>query len=196
MKKIILGLLFLLPTMMFAQTVREDFDSNTLGWNEFVGKNYSATIQDGVLHLEAREGQPFALASCYTTLDPQLPFEIKAKLIDTKINDEERGIGIVFNYLDDMNYDVFLLSKDKAYYWRVVDSELRGQRRGDIKITKKQKDHELSVKYGYDRLEFFVNNVKALEIRNAPLKYNGFGIAVWSSDNKQSADVDYIEFIQ
>lgn len=196
MKKIILGLFLVLPTIAFAQSVREDFDSNTLGWNEFVGEKYSAIIKDGALHLETLEKAPLAIASCYLTVDPQKPFEIKAKLMDTKINDEERGIGIVFNYLDDCNFDVFLLSKDKAYYWRYVDNKCVGTRCGDVKFQRKQKDHDLSVKYGYDRLEFFVNNVKALEIRNAPMKYNGFGLMAWALDGKQTAQVDYIEFIQ
>lgn len=197
MKRLIFASLFLLSFLTQAQTIiRDDFDSNSLGWNEFAGKKYSAIIQDGVLHLETREGAPTAIASCYSIIDPQKSFEIKMGLVKTKIDDEERGIGIVLNYLDDYNFDVFYMSKEKAFYKRFVEGKLFGFRCGDVKIDKKLRDHELIVKSAFDKLEFFINNVKALEIQHAPLLYPGFGVSVWADDGKQVADVDYIEFKQ
>lgn len=195
MKKIIIGVLMLIPTIAFAQTFRDDFDSNSLGWNEFVGKKYSAVIREGVLHLETSDKDGQAFATCYGTYDPQKPFEIKAKFIDTKINDEEQGVGILFNYMDDYNLEAFFLSKDKAYYWRWMNNKVCGFRAADVKFKKRSRDHELQVKSGFEKLEFIVNNVKVLEVRSTPI-YTGFGIGVWSDDGKQTADVDYIEFIQ
>ena len=179
-----------------ALSLRDDFDSNRLGWNEFVGKHRTAVINDGVLHLETDKEKGIAISSCYAPVDPKAPFEIKAKLIKTKINDEEQGIGLVFNYLDDDNYDVFILSKDLIYYKRWRDGKRVGFRYGDLKIDKRQKDHELNLKSGFDKIEFSVNNVKALEIRNAPLQYTGFGLFVWTDDDTQAADIDYIEIKQ
>ena len=197
MKKIIIVALCALPFFAQAQNVvREDFDSNTLGWNEISSKRYSAIIQDGVLHLETREKADFAIASCYDLIDVRNPFEISIKIVNTKIDDEERGIGIVFNYLDDFNFDAFTLSKEEVRYQRFYENKLVGQRSGEIKFDKKQKDHELVIKSGYNRLEFFVNGVKAIDMRNIPLTYSGFGLIVWSADGKYAADIDYIEFKQ
>ena len=98
--------------------------------------------------------------------------------------------------MDDYNYDAFYLSNEKVFYYRVVEGEIVGRRYSDVKIFKRLKEHELSVKSSFNKLEFYVNNVKALEIRNAPVNYSGLGFGVWAEDGKQTADVDYIEFIQ
>ena len=199
MKKFLIVFLILLfiPIFSKAQTIiRDDFETNKLGWNEIVAKGYSAFIQDGKMHLETKENKKEAKVTCYPPIDVQKSFEIKAKLVDTKINDEERGIGLVFNYRDDSNYDAFIITKDQVRYLRFEEDRLVGSRRSDFKNLKKLKDHELVVKSSFHKMEFYVNNIKALEIRDITLSYSGFGLIAVSADDKQTADFDWIEFKQ
>jgi len=198
MKKVLIYLIIWLfiPLFSHAQTVvRDDFETNKLGWNEVVSKQYSAIIQDGKMHLETKEGGA-AIARCFAPIDPQKPFEIKAKLNDTKINDEERGIGIIFNYRDNKNFDAFVISKNTAEFQEYTNGQLTGFCQQDIKYFKKYKDHELVIKYSFQKVVFYVNDINALEMRDIKLQYTGFGLYVWSKDDKQIADFDWIEFKQ
>ena len=196
MKKILALLFCLIPLGVSAQNFLDDFQANNLGWNVYYGDNYMSTIQNGLMHLETKEGAKDAMVTCYSSLDTNKPFELEIKLMKTKINDEQRGIGIVFNYKDDLNFDVFYLMKGSVLYRKIVDSKIVGQRRASVDLNEKLKDHELLVKYYPGNLHFFVNGVDAIEINYATLEYSGIGIAVWAEDGKQSADVDYIKYRQ
>ncbi len=180
---------------MFAQSFTEDFESNKLGWNEFVGKRGEAIIKEGVLHLSAKTAEPM-MSTCYLPIDPSKNYSIKAKCINTKINDDERGICMILNYMDDYNYDMFILTMETAIYKRYVDNRLVGFRQTQVKVNKKIKDHELEIKSTFQKLEFLVDNMQALEIRFAPMKYSGFGMGVWAVDGKQVADIDEIVVVQ
>lgn len=199
MKKYLTIILALVSINAFAQTITEDFETNRLGWNEIVEKKGEAIIKDGVLHLSAGAGLlggRSLTSTCYLPLDPNKNFTIKAKCINTKINDNDRGIGIVLNYMDDGNYDEFTITKETAVYRRWVEDRCVGYRQAQVKVDKKTKDHELIVKSTFQKLEFIVDNMTVLEIRYAPIKYSGFGLAVWALDGKQVADIDEIEIIQ
>ena len=196
MKKILALLFCLIPFCAFAQNFLDDFQTNNLRWNVYSGDNYMTSIQNGVMHLETKENAKDAVVTCYSSLDPTKPFELETKLMKTKINDEQRGIGIVFNYKDDLNFDVFYLMKGSVLYRKIVDSKIVGQRTASVDLNEKLKDHELLVKYYPGNLHFFVNGVDAIEINYATLEYSGIGIAVWAEDGKQTADVDYIKYRQ
>ena len=199
MKKTIAILFAFVSLNAFAQTIKDDFETNRMGWNEIVAKKGEAVIKEGVLHLSAgaglTEGRSF-MSTCYLPVDLTKDFTIKAKCIDTKINDDERGIGLVINYMDDYNYDEFLITKGTALYRRWVEGELVGFRQSQVKVDNKSKNHEIVVKSTLQKLEFIVDNMTVLEIRYAPVKYSGFGIAVWAIDGKQEADIDEVEIIQ
>ena len=93
--------------------IRDDFDSNSLGWNEFVGHKYAAIIQDGVLHLETREETDNAIASCYTVIDQRKSFEVKMGLVKTKI-DDEIYINGDYNRLNQMFINIVLNNLNQA----------------------------------------------------------------------------------
>ena len=196
MKKIFVIILFLLPFTLSAQTFFEDFDANSLKWNTYDGKDYFSVIQQSMLHLESREDAHDAMVTTYTDLDPKKPFELEIKLMKTKLNDEQRGIGLVFNYKDDFNYDVFYLMKGSVLYRKVIENKIVRQRRGAVSYDTKIKDHTLTLKSTPNKFVFFVSGVEAMEIDYATLDYGGIGVRVWAEDGKQSADVDYIRYDQ
>lgn len=69
-----------------------------------------------------------------------------------------------------------------------------GRIRADIKL-KSQKRAELSlkVKSTFQKLEFFINDMKALEARYLPLESTGIGFYVLG---QQTIDFDNLEIIQ
>ena len=196
MRKIIIIILCFLPVCSFAQTFFENFEANSFNWNTYEGDKYTAIIQKGLLHLETREGARDALVTSYSTLNPKLPFELEVKLMKTKLNDEQRGIGVVFNYKDDFNFDVFYLMKGSALYRKIVDHKIVRERRATVKYETNIKDHVLTVVSTPGKLVFLVSGIQAIEINYVTLDYSGIGITVWAEDGKQSADVDYIRFDQ
>lgn len=199
MKRILSIILAFVSINVFAQTITEDFESNSLGWNESVGKKGEAIIKDGALHLSAGaglEGGRSFIATCYLPIDSSKNFSIKATCTNTKINDEDHGICLIINYMDDYNYDEFIITKELAIYKRWIDGKPVGFRQSQIKVDKKSKDHIIEIISTLNKLEFIVDNMKCLELRYAPLHYSGFGVGVWAADGKQVADIDQIEIIQ
>lgn len=68
-----------------AQSFKDTFDSNTLGWTEMSSSDAEAVIKEGVMHLQGKKnGSNFyiytpgtdVMTSAYTTFDPQQNFEI------------------------------------------------------------------------------------------------------------------------
>lgn len=195
MKKICIALFLCMSLTSFAQTIKIDFESNEFGWNEYSGRRGEAIIKDGVLHLSS-EKAGMMMATTYLPIDPQKNFELRAKFINTKLNDEERGVAVILNYRDDCNYDSFYITNETAVYHRVVDAVEVGYRVAQVKMNKKLKDHDLVIKSTFGKLEFFVDDMKSLEVRFAPLQYTGFGLGAYSKDGTQVADVDELEIIQ
>jgi len=193
MRQICIIMAFLASALsMQAQTI-EDFEANSLGWNEYSSPRQSAIIKEGALHME-NFVDDIVMASCYTPLDVTEAWKVKAQFKGTKIDSDNRGVGIVINYLDDMNYDCFMFSKELIVYSRYIDGHEVGKRYAQLKVDRKIKDHILIVEYANNKIQFSINDVMCIEIKNAPIKYNGFGLAVWGKGQK--ADVEEIQFIQ
>ena len=195
MKKIFVVLLFCMSLSAFAQTLKIDFETNDLGWNEYSGKRGEAIIKDGVLHISSQKAGLMS-ATTYLPIDPQKNFELRAKFLNTKLNDDERGIAVILNYKDDYNLDYFYITNETAVYNRIIDNEVVGFRYAQVKMDKKLKDHDLTVKSTFGKLEFIVDAMKCLEVRCAPLQYTGFGLGVYSGDGNQVADIDELVIIQ
>ena len=189
-----------------AQTI-ETFDSNTFGWIESVEKDGSAIIVEGVMRLEGKNalndvwslkaGESQVLTSCYAPFDPQKNFTFKCDAIAKKINDKGY-FGLVFDYMDNYNYSVFYIFKgDKnamVLYQRVKDGKIIGERLSDLKLKqKKNTEFAFELRSAFDRVEFYCNNMKAMEVRYNPVMYCGVGFAIFG---QQSVDFDNVQFIQ
>ena len=197
MKKLLVAILALTALTINAQTFKDTFDSNSMGWTEISLKKGEAIIRDGVMHMAIKEEGQKVETHCFSTLDVSKNFEIKCDAIAKKISDD--GIfGIILDYIDDGNYTAFVIYVyDKNYYasmQRYKEDRYIGGFSRQIKITEKRNaELNFSIKSTYQKLEFYVNDMKALEARFIPLTSNGFGFFV---KGKQTVDFDNVEFIQ
>lgn len=74
------------------------------------------------------------------------------------------------------------------------NNEMIGRISNRLKLVEKKKANlNLSIKSSYQKLQFYVNNMLAIEARYLPLESNGFGFYVLG---EQIVDFDNVEFIQ
>ena len=206
MKRIIIICSLLICAAANAQNV-ETFDSNKFGWLESVEKDGSAIITEGVMRLEGKNAlndvwslksdESQVVTSCYAPFDPQKNFTFKCDAIAKKINDKGY-FGLIFDYMDNYNYSAFYIFKgDKnamVMYHRVKDNEIIGYRLADLKLKeKKNAAFAFELRSSFDRVEFYCNDMKAMEVRYNPIQYCGVGFGVFG---QQSVDFDNVQFIQ
>ncbi len=191
-----------------AQTFKDSFDSNVMGWTEISSKEGEAVIKEGVMHLEGKNsgsglsealwGVPSKpasqiITSCYAPFDVKKNFELSCKATVKKIN-ENNMVGILFDYYDDYNFRAFVIDDEVAYYFSYTEGDLTGFKSNLLKLKDKKKaDIEFRIKSTYNKIEFIVNNMQALEIRYAELISSGIGLYVRGA---QVADFDNFEVIQ
>ena len=198
MKKLLLAILTLTAFTINAQSFKDSFDSNIMGWTEISLKKGEAVIKDGVMHMESKEAGQFIETHCFSNLDVSKNFEIKCDAIAKKIS-EDGKFGIILDYIDDGNFIAFTIFVDEnknhyAWFQRYRDNKYVGGIMNKIKITDKRNANlSFSIKSTYQKLQFYVNNMLAIEARYIPLTSNGFGFFV---KGKQTVDFDNVEFIQ
>lgn len=204
MKKLLTALFALGMLTANAQTFKDTFDSNSMGWTEISGKDGEAVIKEGVMHLEGKKSGGLSLLGgvkdasqitthCFTNLDVQKNFEIKCKANVKKIN-ENNMVGIIVDYMDDGNFMLFAIDDKHAYFLQWRDNKLVGSACNLLKITKKKNAQlDFSIKSTYKKLEFSVNGMLAIELRYRDLISNGIGFYTYGA---QVADFDDLELIQ
>lgn len=189
MKRIVLLIaILLIEVSSFAKVY--DFESNDLGWNEIVVKKGEVLIKEGVLSIEGKnevtetgiwdsfgriKDELFWKSTCYLPIDVKKSFVIKVDAFAKKIK-EDAGFGIIFNYKDNKNFEMFCITATNVYYWRFENGTLVGDRDDRIKFQKKKKaDVSLVVEKTFDNVSFIVDDVHVLELPYVDYKYRGFG---------------------
>ena len=202
MKKILLAVFVLATASVQAQYVKATFEENSLGWTEISDKKGEAVIKEGVLHLEAHNArgvhekwysQPIRIEShCFSTLDVSENFEIK---VDMTAGRSGRGyIGLMLDYEDSSNFLAFIFNKRSAFLLRFVNGSSRAIAYSPMNLKYDYGDKvSVSVKNTYKEVQFYVDNIQAVKVRNYPLSHSGFGLFVW---DQQIVDVNSVEFIQ
>lgn len=115
MKKIILSIALTaaLGGGIMAQNpiIVEDFESNSLGWDEFSWKDRSGIIKNGYLELENKNAVGGSI--CYTDLpiSVEQDFKLSGKIIVHKLSGTE-SFGVVIDTDEDLNQCAFLLRED------------------------------------------------------------------------------------
>ncbi len=210
MKKVfILVAVVMIATVAQAQQ-KDTFDDNIWGWTEISGDDGEALIKSGVMHIEGKKsgGKSFFSAMtgiggtkepsfiethCYAPFDVTRDFEISCNASVKKITDSNI-FGIIIDYMDEGNFVVFSLCEGQATCVRYKDFNIVGRIRQDVKLNKqKNADVKLAVKSTLNKVEFYVNDMKALEVRYLELISNGIGFYVFG---KQTVDFDDVEIIQ
>lgn len=198
MKKTLLFIAAMAATVFANAQFKDDFESNKMGWSEFVAKDGEATIKEGKLHLIGKKDissdkTSVSYTYCYAPFDFNKNFSIKAKIFAKKI-DDENNFGIMFNYIDEYNYCAFVITQDYVYFKKVKEGNLVGLNRNGAKTKNlKKSDVNLEIKSTFNKIEFFINNVKVIEQRYIPMESTGIGFYVIG---KGVADFDDLEITQ
>jgi hypothetical protein len=204
-KKSIIAIAIMLSSLAgFTQTQTENFESNSWGWTETSSKDGEAIIKEGVFHLEGKKsggpnfwGVPtepsFIETHCFAGFDPSKNFEIKCSAIVKKISDNG-NFGLILDYLDEGNFNVFVVNDEEAWLVRYKDYKIVGRIRNALKQKgKKQVSLDISIKSTFQKLQFYINGMKAVEARYLPIITNGFGFYVTGS---QTVDFDNVQITQ
>lgn len=182
----------LLSIMTINAQVKDDFESNKLGWNEYDGSKSSSTIINGSMVLTSKGGTP-AVVSCWAPYDISRNFDLKCDVLAKKI-DDEKNFGIVIDYKDDYNYIMFGVTEGKAIMQKFVENKLVAFRMSDIKLKEQRKANvKLEIKHDTGSFKFYVNDMLALEARYLHVESNG--IALYAG-GKQKISFDNLEIIQ
>lgn len=96
--------------------------------------------------------------------------------------------------MDEYNFKAFVIDNKIAYYYSFVDNNLVGYKANILKIEDNKKtDLKLKIKSTYNKVEFFVNDMLAIDIRFLELISNGFGFCIFGA---QLADFDNLTIKQ
>lgn len=212
----IMAMLAMTATAAKAQySVKETFDSNSLGWTEsdYESNNGSAIIDKGVMTIKSKgekkgwsvfatvmTGVPVKVGEdthfethCYAPLDVMKPFKIRTHVNIDKL-DSDQLVGLVFNYMDGGNFYAFTFNDEQINFLRYVDNKVVGSINKGMKWSEKKKlDQEWVLEYDGGDLRFFVDGMEIMYVRYMSMSYAGVGFYTFG---KQTLVVDDIEFIQ
>ncbi len=219
MKKLIITMAIatgaLLPITADADSIKEDFESNSLEWTECSFKDAAGTaiIDKGVMTITSK-GENKAMGAlltgltgvatkvgentffethCYAPIDPMKPFKIIANVSIDKLG-YDKLVGMEFNYRDDGNFYCFTFNDGLVNFQRYVDGRVVGKVTQSVKWEKNKKlTQTWELQSDGQQLTFFVDGMEIMKIRYMPIEYAGVGFYTFG---KQKLVVDDIEFIQ
>ena len=217
MKKIV-GIITIalgISNAVYAQSIKETFDANSLEWTEcaYESNSGSAIIDGGKMAITSKgenKGLGIALTAlsgvatkvgentffethCYAPLDVLKPFTIRTHVNIKKLSND-RTTGLVLNYRDGGNFYCFNFNSEMVRFERRVDGLVVGAISQGVKWEdKKNVDQEWELTSDGQTLTFIVDGMQILKVRYMPLEYAGFGFYTFG---KQELVVDDVEFIQ
>jgi len=198
MKRIYLAVLFVLSTFCsYAQSIVDDFESNSLDWVEEVSNDRQAVIKEGHLHLEG--GLQGVATTCYAPFDIDKPFVLKCESYVKSISGNKH-FGIFVDYEDEYNYTRFTIEDDRVWVRRVVENRVVGLKSQPLKLKAKKKTGiDFRIEYTLQKLTLYVNDMKAIEYQHR-INYGQFmigttGIGFYAGKSTE-VDFDNLEIIQ
>ena len=193
MKKfVILFSFFFLSLTAWAQ-ITDDFEGNSLNWQEYSSSRREAVIKEGVLHMKSNSSK-FVFATCTAPIDCSESFRIKAIIKDLRLTSDEKGVVIIFNHSDDYNNDQFRITRETIEYYKFAENKPIKYKDADFKLNKKLKEHVVVLQYRNRKAELYIDDVLCLDVSYVTMTYNGFGFAVFGDG--QDVDIDKVEFQQ
>ncbi len=186
-----------LPSILSAQVMEDDFETNQFGWTESVGKRGLAIIQDGVIHLESKSKG--ITSTCYGPFDYSKPFILSVEALAKKI-DDDKIFGILLDYEDDQNYILFYICEGEANLEVCKEDKIVGKKQEALKLNKGKKvGIEFEVHYNLNELIYYVNGVRAMTYRRRVAKDDFLlgtsGIGFFARDG-QVIDFDNLKIVQ
>ena len=192
-----------------AQVIKENFDSNSLDWNETASESNAgkSVIDKGVLTITSFGINKFWSAMvgsrvgkyteftcfCYAPLNVKRPFKINTNVTIGKL-DDDKFVGLLFNYKDDGNFYAFIFNDEDVKFLRKEDGEWVGSITQSVKWSKKRKAQQnWRLESDGSILSFFVDELPIMKVRYMTLEYAGFGYLTFGN---QKLIVDDVEFRQ
>lgn len=205
----ILFTVFISYLSVSAQSIKETFDSNSLNWNECASESNAgkSVIDKGVLTITSKGANKFWSAMvgeqvgkythftcfCYAPLNILKPFTINTN-VTIGVLDDDKFVGLIFNYKDNGNFYAFVFSDDQVVFLRYFENRLIGDIHQSVKWSKKRKAQQSwRLESEGSLLSFFVDDMLIMKVRYMPLEYAGFGFYTFGN---QKLIVDDVEFIQ
>ncbi len=188
----------------------DDFETNNWGWTEYASnKEGTAIIRDGKMHMEWERQEvnimnlrsfdgkkTFIESHCYAPFDFTQNFMLKVTATVKEIN-ADGTFGVMFNWLNDGSFWLFKISEEEASLLQYNHYELIGEISDRIKFRKKEKknaDVRIKIELVDDKYEFYINDIKVLEVRYLPkLESSAVGFILLG---KQKVDFDNMIIIQ
>lgn len=196
---IVFALVFGMITIAYAQ-VKESFDSNSWQWTEYSERMGCAYIIDGVMRLESKSNNT-SLANMlgsvathsFLPMDPVKGFDLKCTASLKRFVGKKK-VGIILDYVDDMNCLAFMIEGDCAWLYKIKEGRIVGQQKNPFKLQKGKNSINLDIEIIYQggELEFRVNDVQALMCKYVPITSNGFG---FFACGRCKVDFDDVEIV-
>lgn len=199
-KHIILIVLALGSALNMAAQIKETFDSNSWQWTEQVSDLGKVYIIDGVLRFDTntninipiQQVAEYVSSHAYLPMDPSAGFVISCDANVDKI-DDDKYFGIIMDYEDDMNFMIFTMSKNWAYWYKITEGRITKKMKGQLHLPKQKKANlNIKILYSSGELEIRVIDIPAIKARNVEIKSNGFGFFAYG---KTKVDFDNIEIL-
>ncbi len=209
-KLLIFGLAALFSaSSLNAQSFKEEFEGNSLGWTESAGEsnNGTAIIDKGVMTIKSKGINKFASimvgaqvgentmfeSHCYAPINVKKPFEIVANVKIDKLG-TDKTCGFIFNYRDFGNFYAFTFNDEMVNFLRFVDNRMVGMISQGVKWPKNKKiNQEWKLVSDGSTLMFYVDGMEIQKVRYMPLDFTGVGFYTFG---KQTLVVDDITFTQ
>lgn len=208
-------------TLIAQNSIKEDFEANSLEWTEYTSGNFFAEISKGSLKVssttagyaatsescmvtqivESMFAPPMPTHShriseshCFAPIDVQKPFTVRALLKSMNQLSSTNCVGIIFNYRDAANYYCIALNPYGVRFSRYENGRLAGFEECPM-VPKKINNVMMSweLKKDGDYLIFTIEGIEFLKMRYAPIEYRGFGFFAYGGG---SLMVEEVEFIQ
>ena len=158
---------------------QDDF-SGDKGWQTFEYKKQGKaeyTKDEKLLIKSEIEGFHGYISKCKTNLNANKNFTISVEAESKSGLKDDSYFGIVFNYLDEYNYMMFVVEKGFAYFIELKQNEIVRWEKDLIKKTR-AKGFELLVKRLGNTIFFIINDEEALEIERVDVVTNKIGLCV------------------
>lgn len=196
MKRVLLSFV-LLPFMLFVSwgqelAIKENFEENRFGWEEYAGKQISVSMQNGYLELICKKKGMVAISTTHFPIRYFDPFKVVFKFSVPVLNKDNR-FGVLFNYEDGDNFSAFLLQEGVCGLYQRENGVTSRVFAENVKL-KKGKDQPVTVelKKKGKKLIFTMNGMLVYEDK-FPIKNSSFGVY---TENSSRILVESVEVFQ
>lgn len=145
-------------------------------WSQYDDKFGKSELKDDYLQIESKKDETPALAVTEISyFNPDTPFLFGVWLKEADINDE-KGVGIVFDYADNRNYKSILVAKKNYMYTVCKDGVTSIVKRGLVKHGKS--GINMIIRLDGGKMYFYLNGLEQATVNKVSAENLNFGVIV------------------